>query len=325
VIRGCGPVKFEGHMDMELNEFRNRVAFAIGTGRCGTHFIDRVMKMEPEVASWHERHPMSDAFHRYCQWYKLGVDSAGFIETKRFRICEDLIAHALSFEASAYLSLSVRQLYDVFGAKFVLLLRRPDKMVNSYIQKGFYEKCLARFDYDLPAGYQPVARAVHHPFSRIAPVGDEAVMWQKYSQVGKLAWFWKVINQRALTFFQEIPKTHSKVVRLEDLSYREYHSLAGYFGFSPCVTQIQYDKVANKRPGTLRPARTVHDWDARERTEFESEVGELADALGYEWRVKELCKSTESASTRKRPSVIQRMRNKARHMKRIIVRCGQGL
>lgn len=309
---------------MESNVFRNRVAFAIGTGRCGTHFVDRVMKMEPDVASWHERHRMSDAFHRYCQWYKLGVDDAGFIESKRSGICEDLAAHALSFEASAYLSLSVRQLYETFGAKFVLLLRRPDKMVNSYIQKGLYKDRFVRFDYDLPAGYQPGASAVHHPFSRIAPVGDEAVRWQEYSQVGKLAWFWKVINQRALTLFQQIPKTHSKVVRLEALSYRKYHSLAGYFGFLPCVTQIQYDKLVNKRPGSLSPTRTVYDWDARERTEFESEVRELADEFGYEWRVKELCKSTEPASTRKRPSVIQRMRNKARHMKGIIVRCGQG-
>lgn len=301
---------------MGSNGLRNRVAFAIGTGRCGTHFIQRVVKMEPDVASWHERHPMNDAFHRYCQWYTLGVDDAGFIETKRSGISEDLGDHALSFEASAYLSLSVRQLYEAFGARFLLMLRRPDRMVNSYIQKGFYRAPLARFDDALPAGYQPGAKAAHHPFSRIAPVGEEGTRWREYTQVGKLAWFWKAVNQSVLSVFQEIPEAHSRVVRLEDFSYHEYRSLAAHFGFSPRATQAQYDKLVDTRPGTLNPARTVHDWSARERSEFESEVGELAGAMGYEWRVEELCKSTAPAPPRKGPSMVQRMKNRARRWAR---------
>jgi hypothetical protein len=310
---------------MESNEFKGRVAFAIGTGRCGTHFIDRVMKMEPDIASWHERHPMSDAFHRYCQWYDLQIDNAGFIENKRSGICKDLAAHGFSFEASAYLSLSVRQLYETFDAKFVLLVRRPDKMVNSYIQKGFYKIPLVRFDYDLPAGYQPGAIAVHHPFSRIAPTGDEAAKWQEYSQVGKLSWFWKTINWRVLDIFQEIPKTHWRIVRLEGFSHKKYLSVAEFIGFSSFVSEAQYNKLVNKRPGTLNPARTVYDWDARERTEFESEVGELADELGYEWRVRELFKVTERVPSRQKTSMYRRVRCKAAQMKRTIFRSVQGL
>jgi hypothetical protein len=310
---------------MDLSDYNSRVAFAIGTGRCGTHFINRVMRLEPVVASWHERHPISDAFHRYCQWYQLGVDDAGFIESKRSGIREDLSANAFSFEASAYLSLSVKLLYETFGAKFILLTRRPDKMVNSYIQKGWYSCPLVRTNHNLPAGYQPGVKVAHHPFSRIAPVGDEALKWYKYSQVGKLAWFWRVINQRVIRLFQEIPMSNSKIVQIEDFFYEKYISMAKYLGFSTCLTQSQYNELANSRPGTLYPVRTVHDWNDCERVEFESEVAELAEKLGYEWRVKELCKVTEPKLRRKKASVYRRVLNKVAHVKRVIVNSAQEL
>lgn len=310
---------------MASHGLENSVVFVIGTGRCGTHFIDRVMKMENEVTSWHERHPISDAIHRYFQWYGINVDNAGFIETKRSGIYEDIETGSFSFEASAYLSLSVKQLYDAFDSKFILLVRRPDRVVNSYIQKGFYKEPLARYDYNLPAGYQPGAIAIHHPFSRIAPIGEEALKWHTYSQVGKLAWFWQAINNRVLNIFQNIPRTHSKVVRLEDLSYKEYLSLTEYIGFKSSVTEIQFNKVANKRPGSLSPERSVHDWNHREITEFESEVGDLAAYFDYEWRVKQLCKETSVASKHKKPNVYQRVRNRAAHTKRVIMRCMQEL
>lgn len=56
-------------MKVEPHEACAAVAFTLGTERCGTQFLQRVMAMELVVASHHERHPMGDAFHRYCRWY----------------------------------------------------------------------------------------------------------------------------------------------------------------------------------------------------------------------------------------------------------------
>jgi hypothetical protein len=275
--------------------------------------------MEPCIASEHERHPMSDAFHRYCQWYRLEVDDRGFVDIKKKGVEEDLVAHKISFEASAYLSLSVKQLYEVFGAKFLLLLRRPDKMVNSYIQKGWYQGHLVRSDYSLPAGYQPDNLAAHHSFSRIAPIGAEAVKWEELSQVGKLAWYWKAINQRILALFQDLPKKKFKVLRIEDLSYDKYLSIANFIGFSPSPTRNQFNRISDRRPGTLYPINTVHDWNDAERNEFESEVGELAEILGYEWRVKELCKLPKRTRTKRKPKFYRSFRSKIRQIERILM------
>ncbi len=122
---GVGGPKPPGH-----------VGFALGTGRNGTHFVARLFAAEPAVASWHERHPLSDTFQRYCQWNELAVDDAGFLAVKEAGVRDDLQAHELSFEASAYLSMSVAQLQQRFGARFALLVRRPDRMVSSLLAKG---------------------------------------------------------------------------------------------------------------------------------------------------------------------------------------------
>src|SRR5688572_11059735 len=96
------------------------VGFAVGTGRCGTKFLAEVFACDPEIASHHERHPFNDTFHRYCQWYKIPTDDAGFIAVKRRAAEADLRQRRYSFEASGFLSLSLLTLHEHLGAKFVM-------------------------------------------------------------------------------------------------------------------------------------------------------------------------------------------------------------
>src|SRR2546426_11886522 len=118
--------------------FTDRVGFTIGTGRCGTLFLHHVMEKEPGVASSHERNPENEAFQRYCKWHRLPVDDEGFLTTKEKEIRADLEHRAYSFEASPYLSLSVKELEGRFGARFLVLNRRPDGRVTCFVNKAFY-------------------------------------------------------------------------------------------------------------------------------------------------------------------------------------------
>lgn len=113
-------------------DIAGRVTFAEGTGRCGTYFLQQVMEREVRVAASHERGVLNQAFRRYCQWYRLLVDPEGFLNKKEREIREDLAENSFSFEASSYLSLSIQELCGRLGAKFILLIRRPDRVVNSY-------------------------------------------------------------------------------------------------------------------------------------------------------------------------------------------------
>jgi hypothetical protein len=72
------------------HELADKVAFAIGTGRCGTLFLYELLAKEPEVATSHERNPVNEAFHRYCRWHGLPVDDEGFLATKEKEIAADL-------------------------------------------------------------------------------------------------------------------------------------------------------------------------------------------------------------------------------------------
>lgn len=143
-----------------------KIVFAVGTGRCGTMFLHRLLSRETIVASHHERAPLSDTFHRYCKWYGIPVDSAGFLHHKAKEISEDLRVHAVSFEASSYLSLSIEELYSCFDASFILMVRNPLSVAESYYRKGYYAAPYIRNNPSLPPTYQE-SQHFHHFLGRI--------------------------------------------------------------------------------------------------------------------------------------------------------------
>lgn len=275
---------------IEINShFLNSVGFAVGTGRCGTKFMSRVAALEPKVASTHERAPFNEAFHRYCQWYNLPVDTLGFLAAKREEIETDLETHAYSFEASAHLSLSIEALYKAFGARFVLLVRSPEKVVNSYIRKGWYSQKAIRNNSDLALGYQNYCEEPHHFLGRIMPSGDRFDTWNQMSRVGKLAWYWNILNLRVLEQFAELPKEHYLVEKLENFSYERYLEIADFLGYASSVSKDSYESLSERRPNRSRAnLQSVDAWNDAEISEFEAEVRPMAERLEYEYRVSRL-------------------------------------
>lgn len=271
-----------------MTDILEKSVFAVGTGRCGTKFLHVVMDKEPVVASYHERHNLTDAFQRYVKHNNLPVDNSGFIETKRNGLLSDLRNHEFSFEASAYLSLSVSELYEHFKSKFILLVRRPDEVVNSYITKGWYEHELIRQDDYLAPHFQPSLLLPHHSFSRIVPIGEEAERWKEYTRVGKIAWFWTYLNRSAMTQLRLIPEKYYRIVRLEDLNYPRYRQVCSFIGFEPAVFEIQFNEIAQTRPNLKPRKKNLKEWTEKESIEFETEVKDLAIELGYEWEVNRL-------------------------------------
>jgi hypothetical protein len=264
----------------------NQPIFAIGTGRCGTQFLAKVMDGEAGVASSHERNPLNETFHRYCQWYNLPVDEEGFLQAKALEIASDLEKNALSFEASAHLSLSVLSLFRRFDAKFILLVRRPDLVVNSYVSKGWFTAPLIQADPYLATGYQQ-GEHFHHFLGRIAPRGGEFVRWNRLTQVGKLGWYWSALNREVLTQLEQIPDTNSMVLKLEDLDFDAYLRLTQFAGFATSLTRERFEQIRQDRPNKnkLGPPATTKAWSELEAKEFEQNVADLAEQLGYEYRV----------------------------------------
>lgn len=266
---------------------KSPIFFAVGTGRCGTKFLSKVCTLEKSVSSVHERNPLNETFHRYCKWYGIDVDNAGFLETKKREIEKDLREKSFSFESSAYLSLSIQELYECFNAKFILLVRSPEKVINSYLKKGWYDKPFMREDNKLPPSFQDTAH-FHHFLGRIIPSGDKYIQWNKMSRVGKLAWYWNALNASVVEQFEKIPENNWKIERLEDFSYKKYLELAEFIGFQSSITEAEYRKLSKSRPNSLNNLRSIETWNRSEIEEFEQEVTPMAKYFNYEYLVDEL-------------------------------------
>lgn len=267
-------------------DYSNKTGFAIGTGRCGTLFLYKLMQMESSVASSHERNPDNEAFHRYCKWNSLPVDNEGFLSLKEHEILNDLEDHDFSFEASPHLSLSVHDLHDRFDSKFLFLVRRPDRVVSSFVHKGFYRHPYNVTNPDLAAGYQQQGRnPIHTFFARISPRGEEFKAWNELTAVGKVAWFWKTFNERTIKLLQDLPEESYQTVHIEDLDYEKYIDVSGFLGISSDVSQADFDELRSNRPHAFWNKRNLDQWSSQEISEFEEQVGELAEHFGYEYRV----------------------------------------
>jgi len=256
------------------------------------------MALEPAVASSHERERMSAVFHMFCKWHGIPVDHAGFLYNKQRDIEKDLAAHALSFESSALLSHSIEELFERFRARFVLLVRRPDEVVNSFAIRNWYTTPYIRSDANLPPTFQD-CESMRHFLGRNVPHGDEFQRWQNLTQIGKIAWFWKARNLDILRQFARLPRDHICIQRLEDLDFNAYCKLVRYFGVEPEVDREAFLRLQHSRPNASeKEVRTATGWTEQEAAEFESEVATVATALGYRWQVAGLTADGEKCEDR---------------------------
>jgi hypothetical protein len=287
------------------NEFEGRVAFCVGTGRCGTTFLAQFAGREPEVASSHERLRLAATFHMFCKWHGLAIDPEGFLLDREEAIRRDLAERRFSFECSALLSHSLEELFERFRARFLLLVRCPEETVASFAVRGWFLKPCARRDPTLPPSYRE-GEEPRHFFGRNIPHGSEFERWTRLTQIGRLAWFWQARNRAILEQFSRLPVSHCRVERLEDLDFARYREIAAFLGWRSQLDAGTFSEMALARPnaGPNLPRRCT-DWNPLEAQEFEEQVGPLAEALGYEYRVRVLSEQGASAAggSEKKPRV----------------------
>jgi len=256
-------------------------AFAIGTGRCGTAFVARLLALEEGVAAHHESHPFNEAFRRYCLWNHLPVDARGFLDIKRRELEQTHISGKVFFEASAYLSLSVLELHETFGSRFVLLVRDPIDTINSLWVKGWYEEDYRKDAAELAVGFHDLGPAIHF-FSRLVPKGDDFRRWSGLSRVGKLAWYWATLHDRILAQLSKLPPDAWTMVRLEELDFAEYQRVARFVGAPGALNEQRFTEIVHERPGALWRRRQLDEWTTTEVNECAAAVEQVATILGYD-------------------------------------------
>lgn len=271
--------------------FDGRVGFCIGTGRCGTTFLAEVAGREPEVASSHERLRLGATFHMFCKWHSIPVDSEGFLLDREEAVRRDLAEHRFSFECSALLSHSLEELFERFRARFLLLVRSPQETVASFAVRGWFMKPCARKDTNLPPSYRE-GEEPRHFLGRNIPHGVEFERWTRLTQIGRLSWFWQARNRAILEQFRRLPASHCRIERLEDLDFPRYREVAEWMGWRSRIDAGLFNDLARARLNAgPNPPRKFTEWNAVEATEFEAEVASVAEALGYEHRLRVLAEN----------------------------------
>lgn len=258
-----------------------RISFTVGTGRCGTTFLYRLLDKERDVAASHERNPLAETFHRYTIWNGLPVDDEGFLETKAEEIECDLKNHRFSAEVSAYLAFSVTALHTRFGGRFVLLIRHPEDVIRSYLRKGWYDRSIAYRDRSQVPGFQSCEH-FHHFLGRPIPSGDEFQSWNQLTRAGKLAWFWSTVNRMVAKQFESLPRRKTHIQKLETLDYHSYLDLTDFLGIESQVTRREFQRIQKARPNRSRGGRGEREvWSELEREEISQQAGETATIFGY--------------------------------------------
>lgn len=287
-----------------------RVAFAVGTGRCGTYMAYELLRRNPAVAASHERSVFAECFHRYCVWYGLPVDDEAFIRTKAGEIAADLQTHRYSFEASAPLSFSIPVLHRAFAAKFVLFVRDPIDVVNSYLSKGWFVEDIEWRDRNCAPGYHPWHQQPHHSFGRLMPLGAAYAEWSGMGRIGKLAWTWATVNRAVVNAFSALPAGQSMIFRLEDFDYEAYRRMTAFLGYELHLGRAEFEAVTGSRPNARRNKPTVGDWSRRDAEEFLAQAGDAASEFDYVFDLADAGKGNNQAGAPRQriPSLPVRFR-----------------
>lgn len=303
----------------DLEKYLGRTAFAVGTGRCGTSFVYKLLTHEGGIASFHEKNIFAECFHRYAQWYELPVDARAFLQTKQADIAQALTHSEFYFEASAPLSHSVDALYEAFGSRFILFIRDPIKVVDSYLKKGWYELPIELDDFHKAPGYNPNHLQSHHTFSRIAPRGEHFGDWDRMGRPGKLGWFWSVANQTILDSFDRIPRENSLVVRLEDYTYDSYLEMLNFLARKSSMDRNTFESIVRSKPNRSPEKVKAYEWSEGDWSEFVSQVEVLATRFNYRLDKPGFIaarNNEQAGSVARQPSTLDRYKNALRKAKR---------
>ena len=269
------------------NKYSNKVGFAVGTGRCGTTFLYQLMSQEANIASSHERSVFSESFHRYAKWHSLPIDEAGFKSLKTNEIDNDLSRKAFSFEASAPISLSIELLHNTFDAKFIFMVRSPERVINSYISKDWYKETSVWEDQLKAPGFTPQALHHHHFFGRMLPK-ENYQQWCEMGQVGRLAWFWNTLNIEVMKLLESLPAESYKVYRLEDFDFASYQEVINFLGLESSWTEEQFNAKVASKPNTRRNIPSVADWSDKDIEDFERETAAGRKMFNYDVDIRKI-------------------------------------
>ena len=258
--------------------------FAIGTGRSGTHFMNAIMEKDDAFFSTHAdivSNATMDSFVRFCKWNDIPIDLEPFRHFRHQLIETAYSQNKIYFESNAYLSSVCKELHDWFQAKVILIIRKPENVVNSHYIKGWY-KTLPKITANNKIPFCLPDTPANHFFGRIMPKEKQLVEWGNLSQIGKISWWWNTLNVTVYNHLEGIPISHKRIIKIDEFDYDAYVDLHQFAGGRNLLSLKQFENIRQAKPGKGKQHRYPDSWSKTEWEEFLEETKEARSLFGYE-------------------------------------------
>jgi hypothetical protein len=271
--------KIEKPIFEELKEFKsfqrgpnNKFILSFGAGRSGQNWFSKIFNSHTNWVGTCERFAEFEAFYRYICFYNLPIDKSGMFQLLKLASNRDLSKYQNTFIASPYFSFGVNELNSQLKPNYLFFhIRDPIKCVESFYAKGWYSNIDTSL---LKKG--PMLNELsnlRHNFSRILPKDDYFNQWLKLTRIGKITWFWSIINKSIFDDFSKNVNSEKFFIRLEDVdqNYGMYQKLSEKFNFQNKMNKQKFYNVIYKAPNKgLRNKHEYKEWNKLEKQEFKS-------------------------------------------------------
>jgi len=246
----------------------------IGLARSGKRWLSEIFNRHANAASLAEPYPVLESFFFYCHWNGLAVDHAGFFHRLNADINRLFERHDVVYVASPWLSLGLRQVEQFLQPDaYFFSVRRPEEVIRSMVNKGWYVEDVVRGANGLATGPQPFLHDMHHHFSRVTPAGSEYEAWQRLTPVGRCAWYWNEANTRIMNELTNVPSSRVFHFRLQDIDQNLtfYRNVAAHFSLRPELTKDEFEAIKGGMPN-IGKKKSSRPWSDSERCEVEHQT-----------------------------------------------------
>ena len=250
----------------------NALALSFGAGRSGQNWFSKIFNSHSNWIGTCERFAEYEAFYRYMCYYDLPIYKDGFYNLIELSSKRDMAKHQNSFISSPYLSLGVEELTKKLKPNFIFFnIRDPIQTVESLYNKGWY----LNFDNqkEINSPLIDISDSQYRSFSRIIPKGDFLKEWLSLTRIGKITWFWSMMNKAIYNDFYKLQNIEKFFIKLEDVNqnYNIYEKLSKKFNFEKKMTESQFYKVLNKASNNDNNLIHVYkNWSNLEKKEFDN-------------------------------------------------------
>jgi len=208
----------------DFRSTRPKAFFITGTGRCGTMLLARLLGLSRYAECEHEKYFR----HQSMVSCYLTGDTSGFTQDieqgyEHQRQCLEHAGQTLGV-SSGHLYFAIPQLIDKYGqgAKFVLLVRRPEEFARSALARGFFDPSHPSFCDQI----QP------HPTDPIH------AHWDHATPLERTLWYWSLVNGYVLNQFERLSDHSYRIIRIEDMNPSVATNLCSFLGLAD-ITQDQ--------------------------------------------------------------------------------------